>query len=193
MGRKSKISNELKIELVKRVLSGEASIKSLAKEYNIAKSSLMTWKKKYVEIGEESIMVGDKNRRYSREIKEKAIKSYLNNEGSLFDICKKYDIASVSGLNYWIRDYRRSMDANGNYTVVKKHIRKSIDAKVEAVVFCQNNNYDYNLTIKKFGVSYQQIYSWVKKYEKGGVDALVDNRGKRHPENKDEKSTKKKK
>ena len=175
MGRKSKISNELKIELVKRVLSGEASIKSLAKEYNIAKSSLMTWKKKYVEIGEESIMVGD------------------NNEGSLFDICKKYDIASVSVLNYWIRDYRRSMDANGNYTVVKKHIRKSIDAKVEAVVFCQNNNYDYNLTIKKFGVSYQQIYSWVKKYEKGGVDALVDNRGKRHPENKDEKSTKKKK
>lgn len=193
MGRKSKISNELKIELVKRVLSGEASIKSLAKEYNIAKSSLMTWKKKYVEIGEESIMVGDKNRRYSREIKEKAIKSYLNNEGSLFDICKKYDIASVSVLNYWIRDYRRSMDANGNYTVVKKHIRKSIDAKVEAVVFCQNNNYDYNLTIKKFGVSYQQIYSWVKKYEKGGVGALVDNRGKRHPENKDEKSAKKKK
>ena len=69
MGRKSKISNELKIELVKRVLSGEASIKSLSKEYNIAKSSLMTWKKKYVEIGEESIKVGDKNRRYSREVK----------------------------------------------------------------------------------------------------------------------------
>lgn len=192
MGRKSKISNELKIELVKRVLSGEASIKSLAKEYDIAKSSLMTWKKKYVEIGEESIMVGDKNRRYSREIKEKAIKSYLSNEGSLFDICKKYDIASVSVLNYWIRDYIRSMDANGNYTVVKKHIRKSIDAKVEAVVFCQKNNYDYNLTIKKFGVSYQQIYSWVKKYEKGGVDALVDNRGKRHVENKDEKAKKEK-
>ena len=190
MGRKSKISNELKIELVKRVLSGEASIKSLAKEYDIAKSSLMTWKKKYVEIGEVSIMVGDKNRRYSREIKEKAIKSYLNNEGSLFDICKKYNIASVSVLNYWIRDYRKSMDANGNYTLLKKHVRKSIDAKVEAVLFCQKNNYDYNLTIKKFGVSYQQIYSWVKKYEKGGVDALVDNRGKRIVEKKDKKSNK---
>ncbi len=162
----------------------------MAKEYDIAKSSLMTWKKKYVEIGEESIMVGDKNRRYSREIKEKAIKSYLNNEGSLFDICKKYNIASVSVLNYWIRDYRKSMDANGNYTLLKKHVRKSIDAKVEAVLFCQKNNYDYNLTIKKFGVSYQQIYSWVKKYEKGGVDALVDNRGKRIVEKKDKKSNK---
>ena len=179
MGRKSKISNELKIELVKRVLSGEASIKSLAKEYNIAKSSLMTWKKKYVEIGEESIMVGDKNRHYSRETKEKAVKSYLNNEGSLFEICKKYDIASVSVLNYWIRDYRRSIDENGKISLLKKHIRKTIEAKVEAVQFCQNNNHDYNLTIRKFGISYQQIYSWVKKYENGGVDALIDNRGKR--------------
>ena len=190
MGRKSKVSNELKVELVKMILEGKGTIQGLSKEYNVAKSSLMTWKKKYLEIGEESIKVEDKNRHYSRETKEKAVKSYLNNEGSLFEICKKYDIASVSVLNYWIRDYRRSMDANGNYTVVKKHIRKSIDAKVEAVVFCQNNNYDYNLTIKKFGVSYQQIYSWVKKYEKGGVDALIDNRGKRHVENKDEKTKK---
>ena len=133
----------------------------------------------YLEIGEESIKVENKNRHYSRETKEKAVKSYLNNEGSLFEICKKYDIASVSVLNYWIRDYRRSMDANGNYTVVKKHIRKSIDAKVEAVVFCQNNNYDYNLTTQKFDISYQKIYSWLKKYESGGAEALIDNRGKR--------------
>ena len=179
MGRKSKVSNELKIELVKKVLDGKATIQGLAKEYGIAKSSIMTWKKKYLELGEESIVVGDKNRHYTRELREKAIKSYLNNEGSLFDICKKYDIVSVSVLNYWIRDYRRSVDANGNYTVIKKHVRKTIEAKVEAVTFCLNNNYDYNQTIRKFGVSYQQIYSWVKKYEKGGVDALVDNRGKR--------------
>ena len=179
MGRKSKVSNELKIELVKKVLVGKATIQGLAKEYGIAKSSIMTWKKKYLELGEESIVVGDKNRHYTRELREKAIKSYLNNEGSLFDICKKYDIASVSVLNYWIRDYRRSVDANGNYTVIKKHVRKTIEAKVEAVTFCLNNNYDYNQTIRKFGVSYQQIYSWVKKYEAGGAEALIDNRGKR--------------
>nr|WP_314114266.1 helix-turn-helix domain-containing protein [uncultured Leptotrichia sp.] len=184
MGRKSKISNELKVELVKKILEGKGTIQGLAKEYGIAKSSLMTWKKKYLEIGEESIMVGDKNRHYSREIKEKAVQSYLNNEGSLFEICKKYQIASVSVLNYWIRDYRRSVDVNGNFSLLKKHVRKSIDAKVEAVHFCQKNDYDYNLAIKKYGISYQQIYSWVKKFEKGGIDALVDNRGKRRTENK---------
>ena len=184
MGRKSKISNELKIELVKKILEGKGTVQGLAKEHGIAKSSLMTWKKKYLEIGEESIMVEDKNRHYPREVKEKAVQSYLNNEGSLFEICKKYDIASVSVLNYWIRDYRRSIDVNGNFSLLKKHVRKSIDAKVEAVRFCQKNDYDYNLAIKKYGISYQQIYSWVKKFEKGGIDALVDNRGKRRTENK---------
>ena len=46
MGRKSKISNELKIELVKKILEGKGTIQGLAKEHGIAKSSLMTWKKK---------------------------------------------------------------------------------------------------------------------------------------------------
>ena len=179
MGRKSKISNELRIELVKKILKGKETIQNLAKEYDVAKSSLMTWKKKYLEIGEESIMVEDKNRHYPREVKEKAVQSYLNNEGSLFEICKKYEIASVSVLNYWIRDYKKSVDENGNYKIFKKHIRKSVESKIEAVTFCQKHDYDYNLTTQKFDISYQQIYSWVKKYEAGGAEALIDNRGKR--------------
>jgi transposase len=32
--------------------------------------------------------------------------------------------------------------------------------------------------MEKYGVSYQQIYSWVSKYEKNGVEGLVDRRGK---------------
>ena len=42
MGRKSKISNELRIELVKKILKGKETIQNLAKEYDVAKSSLMT-------------------------------------------------------------------------------------------------------------------------------------------------------
>ena len=36
----------------------------------------------------------------------------------------------------------------------------------------------------RYKVSYQQIYSWVQKYKKSGVDGLVDMRGKAKPENK---------
>ena len=37
------------------------------------------------------------------------------------------------------------------------------------------------MTIEKYGVSYQQIYSWVRKYEEKGVDGLADNRGRTKP------------
>ena len=40
---------------------------------------------------------------------------------------------------------------------------------------------DYALTVETCQVSYQQIYSWVRKYESTGADGLVDRRGKAKP------------
>ena len=36
--------------------------------------------------------------------------------------------------------------------------------------------------IERYGVSYNQICGWVKKYEKDGSDGLIDRRGKRKDE-----------
>ena len=178
MGRKSKISNELKIKLVKKMLEENESIRNITKEYGISKSALTTWKKKYIELGEKSISTSEKNRHYSKEIREKAVLEYLNGQSSLFEVCKNYNISSVSVLNYWIRDYRKNRDLDGNIIRHKKHIRIDLEKKVSIVEYCIANYHNYNETIKKFGISYQQIYSWVKKYEKDGIKALVDNRGK---------------
>lgn len=38
------------------------------------------------------------------------------------------------------------------------------------------------MTIETYKVSYQQIYSWAKKYDEKGVQGLVDRRGKSKPE-----------
>jgi len=51
--------------------------------------------------------------------------------------------------------------------------------RIEIVEFCISNSKDYSTTIKKYDVSYQQIYTWVRKYEAQGVDGLTDRRGKR--------------
>lgn len=53
------------------------------------------------------------------------------------------------------------------------------EERVEIVAFCIENSKDYAKTVEEYGVSYQQIYSWVRKYEKFGVDGLSDKRGKR--------------
>ena len=54
--------------------------------------------------------------------------------------------------------------------------------RVEIVAFCLEHGKDYLLTVEQFGVSYQQIYSWVRKYEGKGIDGLADGRGRTKPE-----------
>ena len=44
------------------------------------------------------------------------------------------------------------------------------------------NGYDYTETARKHNVSYQQVYTWVKKYAKFGEAGLEDRRGKRKAE-----------
>jgi transposase-like protein len=50
--------------------------------------------------------------------------------------------------------------------------------RTEIVAFCIEHGKNYPLTIEKYGVSYQQIYSWVRKYEEKGIDGLADKRGR---------------
>ena len=63
----------------------------------------------------------------------------------------------------------------------KKVVRGRRTTKAERekiVLFCIENEKNYNLTREMFNVSYQQIYSWVRKYEIGGAAMLADNRGR---------------
>lgn len=52
------------------------------------------------------------------------------------------------------------------------------EERAEIVAFCIENNKNYTLTVEKYNISYQQIYSWVRKYEINGVEGLIDHRGK---------------
>ena len=56
------------------------------------------------------------------------------------------------------------------------------EERSQIVAFCIEHGKDYGLTVETYKVSYQQIYSWVRKYEVSGVDGLVDHRGKAKPE-----------
>ena len=56
------------------------------------------------------------------------------------------------------------------------------EERVEIVSYCIANGNDYTATIEKYGVSYQQIYAWVRKYNENGPKGLLDKRGKRKPE-----------
>ena len=126
------------------------------------------------------------NKKYSKELKLQAIQSYLKGEGSLRKVSKKYGIIHCEQLRQWImwynghRELKERSSAKGEIYMTKGR-KNTQEERAEIVAFCIEHNYDYGLTVETFGVSYNQIYSWVHKYEEGGVDKLKDNRGRTKP------------
>ena len=127
-----------------------------------------------------------KNKKYSVELKLQAIQLYLNGEGSMDCICKKYGISDHSVLRKWIlwynghREFKVHTSAKGEIYMTKGR-KTTQEERAKIVAFCIEHNYDYGLTVETYKVSYQQIYLWVRKYEEGGVDKLKDNRGRTKP------------
>ena len=127
-----------------------------------------------------------KNKKYSAELKIKAVQSYLNGEGGLCTVCKKYGILNEKQLRCWIlwynghREFKERTSARGEIYMTKGR-KTTQEERAEIVAFCIEHNYDYGLTVETYKVSYQQIYAWVRKYEEGGVDKLKDNRGRTKP------------
>ena len=183
MGRKAKVSPKVKLKVVEDYLDGKNSVTKIASELGVNKSSIESWIRKYKTFGQNGLITSKTNVVYDSETKLKAITSYLEGTGSTYDICRKYSISSTSILHRWIKQY------NNGHMIYKSQINKgdkfmtigrktTYKERVEIVSFCIANANEYNLTATKYGVSYQQVYTWVKKYNKNGYDALVDRRGK---------------
>ena len=128
-----------------------------------------------------------KNKKYSAELKLSAVMDYLGGGGTMKEICKKYGILSDKQLCNWIlwynghREFKECSSARGEIYMTKGR-KTTQEERVEIVAFCIENGKDYGLTVETFKVSYQQIYTWVKKYEEKGVNGLTDRRGKAKPE-----------
>ena len=128
-----------------------------------------------------------KNKVYSPELKLQAVQEYLGGKGSQQEICRKYDISDSRRLREWIscynghKDFKERSSAKGEIYMTKGR-KTTQEERAQIVAFCIEHGKDYGLTVETYQVSYQQIYSWVRKYEASGVDGLVDRRGKAKPE-----------
>lgn len=54
--------------------------------------------------------------------------------------------------------------------------------RIEIIKYCIENENNYAETAEKYRVSYQQVYSWIRKYQTQGIEALQDGRGKQKKE-----------
>lgn len=180
------ISIEEKVQAVEAYLRGEVKLGLITERYRIARQSFYVWVRNYQSMGIEGFK-GKRYVRYSQDVKEAAVKEYLSGTGSQNDICRKYKIRSRRQLQNWIKQYnghkesKSSMGQRSDIYMTKGR-KTTYEERVEIVSYCIEHGNDYLGTAEKYGVSYQQIHSWVKKQKEKGESGLVDRRGKRKPE-----------
>lgn len=183
MGRRG-ISYDKKIEAVEKYKRGEGSQDSIAREYGVNKASFQQWLANYEAMGPSGLAAVHTNNRYSMELKTASVEAYLRGEGSPLEICKRFCIRSRRQLLDWVTLYNghedfRATGGRGREIYMTKGRLTTLDERIEIVSYCIAKGKDYGAAIEKYGISYQQIYSWVRKYEIKGVDGLIDKRGKR--------------
>jgi transposase-like protein len=186
MPHKGILPAEMKIKLVRSYLGGEICQATIEQRYGIKEWTMRNWVRLFKTRGEEGLCSTGKNRKYEPGVKQQAVESYLAGQGSLRDICAKYDISSMKMLHSWIKVYNSHGDFkrpnSGGDIYMAKGRETTLEERVEIVSYCIANNKDYGKAVKHFGVSYQQVYGWVRKYETSGADGLLDRRGKRKDE-----------
>ena len=99
-----KCSKEEIIKAVERYKRGETSQKAEAKKQGVSHQTFQDWIRIYETFGADGFG-NRRNRKYPSELKESAVKAYLNGEGSYAEICKKYGISSRTQLQNWIKLY----------------------------------------------------------------------------------------
>ena len=183
MGRKAKFSFELKMDIVLRCLNGITTANHEGKRLGINPSRIYEWIALYQSLGADGLITTSKNATYSAALKANAVSDYLSGKGSYADICKKYQIRSSAQLRNWIMKYNGHEElkasGTGGTPIMTKDRKTTFEERVEIVQYCISHTHNYAETAEKYGISYQQARNYTIKYEKDGIDALQDNRGKR--------------
>jgi len=186
MPQKSRFTVEQKVKVVTEYISGKLSPSEFERIYGSGQRVLKDWVQLYEMRGVEGLTPSVNWQKYTPEVKLSAVLDYLNGVGSLDDICRKYDISGRRVLRRWIKQYNGHGDFkqpnSGGAVYMTKGRITTLEERIEAVSYCISNNKDYGKTIERYDISYQQIYAWVRKYEKDGPEGLSDRRGKRKDE-----------
>ena len=182
MSRRKTITPEEKIQIAQDCIEGRISQTEAARRLGIDRTSIRSWIIKYEAEGSLGLTQAEKNRVYSEEMKLQAVLEYLGGEGSLREICKKYKIRSKRQLIDWIKVYNsgRNFKRKTSGGSRMKNTRKTTqEERVRIAKECIENGDNYGEIAIKYQVSYQNVYSWVKKYRELGEAGLEDRRGQR--------------
>lgn len=181
---KSPHTPEFRAKVSQEYLDGIGSYRFLAERYHIGKKTLQEWVAKFRIYGIDAFITQAGNTSYSSDFKMMCVEAVLSGEGSVDDIVAKYNVSSREVLRNWIKLYNtnkelKDYDPKREVDMADARRKTTLEERKEIVEYCIAHNRDYKGASSKYGVSYSQIYSWVKKYKALGADGLTDKRGHR--------------
>jgi transposase-like protein len=181
MPHKGKASAEVKIRIVEKYLSGKMGCSEASQLVSVDEESIRRWVSRYKTEGSVGFLPQERNRSYSKETKLAAVLDYLAGKGSLQQICERYHICSITQLRAWLKVYNRHEDfkelSGGSH--MTKGRETTQEERLEIARACIVGGNDYGGTAQEYQVSYQQVYTWTKKYREMGESGLEDRRGRR--------------
>lgn len=178
----SKYTAEMKIRAAKEYLAGNGSYGFLAKKYGVSDRAVKDWVATYREHGELGFSHQCGNATYPSEFKLKCVETVLRGEESIYSVVAKYNISSTSVLRMWIKRYNankelKDYDPKREVYMAGARRKTTLEERKEITEYCIAHDMNYKGTAALYKVSYNQVYTWVKKYLSGGEDGLVDKRG----------------
>jgi len=186
MSKRSPISLDVKLRVVQQCIRNESNPSYEAGQLGISSDTVADWIRKYEEDGYERLKESTGWKEYSEDLKFAAINDVLSGCYSVREATKKYQISSKSVLTRWISKYTcrneiKPTRKGRGISHMNKGRKTTFEERIEIAQYTIANDLDYQKSMEKFKVSYQQVYAWVRKYKSGSEEALMDNRGRTKP------------
>lgn len=178
----SSYSTTEKLKLLSKYQDSDYSLGVFANYNQVRTANLTKWIKQFLLAGLAGLIRPKHNQRYSLKTKLAAVEDYQINGLTRHEVLTKYKIRNDSQLNQWIIQY--NSDKLTVAYATRKRVRKmgkkvSFDEKKQIVQWTLDHQNNYQAAADKYNVSYQRVYSWVRKYlQNNDWQALKDNRGR---------------
>lgn len=140
----------------------------------------------YQEHGIAGIQTRRRNHHYSKQFKLSLVKEHLEKSTPMAELARQYNIPSHRTIRAWIIKYTKGEEIKTYspkpevYTMKDRKVTHN--EKVKIVKDCLANELSYKETAEKYRIPYNNVYSWVQKYQEHGPDGLIDGRGRGKPD-----------
>ena len=180
MGKRKELGVEEKVSLVEEYLAGRLRMREAARRAGVGHSTMENWISRYRSEGVSGLRENGNRakRRYSEEIKRKAVEEYLSGHGSSMAIAEKYQLRSGNLVLDWVKAYheRDSKKGTGDSVMRRNH---TMEERLKAVLSCLDGGERLEDVAQAHQIEVQTLRSWVKKYREMGAAGLEDRRGQR--------------